>query len=162
MAQYSFVTEWRIESPIADVWTAILDSLRWPEWWKGVRRVVELAPGDERGLGNIRRYTFRSALPYDLMFDMRLTQIEPPHVLIGTASGELQGEGRWRLTEAGPNATHVRYEWDVRTTQAWMNLLAPLARPVFAWNHDRIMRWGEEGLSRYLRTRPPGGRPRSS
>jgi hypothetical protein len=34
-----------------------------------------------------------------------------------------------------------------------MNLLAPIARPLFAWNHDVIMRQGEEGLSRYLRGR---------
>jgi hypothetical protein len=34
-----------------------------------------------------------------------------------------------------------------------MNLLAPLARPVFAWNHDVVMRWGGEGLARLLGTR---------
>jgi hypothetical protein len=32
-----------------------------------------------------------------------------------------------------------------------MNLLAPLARPVFAWNHDVVMRWGAEGLAKLLR-----------
>lgn len=31
-----------------------------------------------------------------------------------------------------------------------MNALALLARPVFCWNHDAIMRWGAEGLSRRL------------
>lgn len=44
----------------------------------------------------------------------------------------------------------MRYEWDVRTTQWWMNALAPLARPVFAWNHDYVMRQGGEGLRRRL------------
>ncbi|OUC07939.1 polyketide cyclase, partial [Litorilinea aerophila] len=32
----------------------------------------------------------------------------------------------------------------------WMNLLAPLARPIFAWNHDIIMAWGGQGLARLL------------
>ena len=27
-----------------------------------------------------------------------------------------------------------------------MQCLAPLARPFFQWNHDVIMRWGENGL----------------
>jgi hypothetical protein len=42
------------------------------------------------------------------------------------------------------------YEWDVRTARAWMNWLAPVARPAFAWNHDAVMRQGAEGLARLL------------
>jgi hypothetical protein len=34
-----------------------------------------------------------------------------------------------------------------------MNLLAPVARPFFAWNHDVVMRWGGEGLSRLVGAR---------
>jgi hypothetical protein len=149
MADYEFVTEWRIEAPVDAVWAAIFDSLRWPEWWRAVRRVEELLPGDADGIGNVRRYTFRSVLPYNLVFDMRTTRLEPLRALDGTASGELAGEGRWRLT-ADAGGTLVRYEWDVSTTQAWMNLLAPLARPVFTWNHEVVMRQGEAGLRRYL------------
>ena len=39
------------------------------------------------------------------------------------------------------------YEWNVATTKAWMNLLAPLARPVFEWNHDWVMARGGEGIA---------------
>ena len=38
--------------------------------------------------------------------------------------------------------TAVVYEWNVSTTKPWMNLLAPIARPLFAWNHDWVMRNG--------------------
>jgi hypothetical protein len=31
-----------------------------------------------------------------------------------------------------------------------MNLLAPVAQPVFEYNHDVVMRWGGEGLARRL------------
>ena len=31
-----------------------------------------------------------------------------------------------------------------------MNLLAPVARPVFSWNHDELMREGGESLARRL------------
>jgi hypothetical protein len=41
----------------------------------------------------------------------------------------------------------------VKTTEWWMNLLAPIARPLFAWNHDVVMRQGGEGLARLLGTR---------
>ena len=73
-----------------------------------------------------------------------MTRIERPWLLEGHADGELTGVGRWRLFE-GP-ATVVIYEWNVRTTQAWMNALAPVARP--PWNHDAVMRQGAEGLAR--------------
>jgi hypothetical protein len=34
-----------------------------------------------------------------------------------------------------------------------MNLLAPIARPIFAWNHDYVMRNGAQGLARLLDAR---------
>ena len=59
---------------------------------------------------------------------MRLTRVEPLSLIEGEAVGELAGTGRWRLThDAG--VTRVRYDWNVRTTRPWMNLLAPVARP---------------------------------
>jgi hypothetical protein len=67
----------------------------------------------------------------------------------GEATGALAGTGHWRLFEQN-GITAVTYEWDVRTTKRWMNLIAPLARPVFAYNHDVVMRWGGEGLARRL------------
>ena len=67
----------------------------------------------------------------------------------GEATGALAGQGHWRLFEQD-GVTAVTYEWNVRTTETWMNLLAPVARPVFAYNHDVVMRWGGEGLARRL------------
>ena len=46
--------------------------------------------------------------------------------------------------------TTVRYAWAVRTTRPWMNLLAPIMRPAFAWNHDYVMANGATGLAKLL------------
>jgi hypothetical protein len=46
--------------------------------------------------------------------------------------------------------TAVLYEWNVRTTKPWMNAVAPLARPVFEWNHNWVMRNGGAGLAGLL------------
>jgi len=67
----------------------------------------------------------------------------------GRAVGGLDGIGRWRLFE-DDGVTAVLYEWNVATTKAWMNLLAPLARPIFEWNHDWVMARGAEGLAALL------------
>ena len=152
MSEYRFLTTWCLEAPIEPVWEAIYDSERWPDWWRGVERVVELEPAGEDGTGQVARYTWKSRLPYELTFIVRSTRSERPHLLEGEASGELAGTGRWRLFESG-GATAVLYEWDVHTTRPWMNLLAPIARPVFAWNHDYVMRNGAVGLARLLDAR---------
>jgi uncharacterized protein YndB with AHSA1/START domain len=146
---YEFLTAWVLDAPRESVWDAIWASERWPEWWRGVERVVELEPGDEAGVGQLARYTWRSKLPYELSFDMRTTRVERPHVLEGEASGELAGVGRWRLYEQD-GTTAALYEWNVATTKAWMNALAPLLRPAFAWNHDWVMGHGGRGLAALL------------
>ncbi len=152
MAGYEFLTTWVLEAPRQAVWDAIYESERWPEWWRGVKATTELDPGDEDGIGRVGRYVWRSKLPYDLEFEMRTTKLEEPHLLEGEASGELAGIGRWRLFEED-GVTVVVYEWRVRTTKPWMNVFSPIGRPVFAWNHDYVMRNGGEGLARLLDAR---------
>jgi Polyketide cyclase / dehydrase and lipid transport len=148
MADYRFVTTWCVDAPIERVWGAIEDAGRWPAWWKGVRAAEQLEPGDEGGIGRLWRFTWRSRLPYDLTFESRTTRSEAPYLLEADADGELIGIGRWRLYSG--QGTAVVYEWNVRTSRAWMNRLAPAMRPVFAWNHDVVMRQGGEGLARLL------------
>ncbi len=156
MTEYHLLTTWRIEAPIADVYRAIRDSQRWPQWWPGVEQVCELEPGDSSGVGTVQRYAFRGVLPYRLRFDLRVTRVEPQVALEGVASGELEGSGRWCFS-ADDSLTTVRHEWNVRTTRRWMNLVAPLAKPAFEWNHAAAMRRGELGLARMLDARLVAG-----
>lgn len=78
-----------------------------------------------------------------------MTRVDPPHLIERRATGELEGVGIWRLF-AAPGCTAAVYEWRARTTKLWMNALGPLPRPVFAWNHDRVMRQGGLGLAERL------------
>jgi uncharacterized protein YndB with AHSA1/START domain len=141
-----------VDAPRDEVFQAIWDSERWPSWWRGVESVVKVEEGDEEGVGSLGRYVWKSRLPYRLEFQMRTTRVERPALMEGEAEGELAGTGRWRMFEEN-GVTAVVYEWNVRTTSAWMSVLAPLARPFFAWNHDVVMRWGGEGLARLLGAR---------
>jgi uncharacterized protein YndB with AHSA1/START domain len=148
MASYSFLTTWIVDAPREEVWDAIHGIERWPEWWSGVRRVEKLEPGDESGIGAVYRQEWRSVIPYPVRFDTRITRIERPHLIEAEADGELAGTGRWRFF--GGRETAVTYEWNVRTTRAWMNLVAPVARPAFRWNHNVVMHRGGEGLADLL------------
>ncbi len=149
MADYAFVTAWRVAARREDVFEVLHESERWPEWWDGLERVVKLEEGDADGRGSLGLYTWRSVMRYRLEFEMRITRVERPYRMDGEATGELAGTGIWRLYEDG-DATAVLFEWQVHTTRRWMNALAPIARPVFRWNHDRLMRAGGHGLARRL------------
>lgn len=152
MADYRFVTEWLIQAPREAVWDELFHSERWPQWWRQLERVEERELGDANRIGCVRRFIWKGALPYRLAVDMRLTRAERPHLLESRATGELEGSGRWSLREAD-GGTRARYDWNVRTTKRWMNRLAPVARPAFAWNHDMVMRGGERGLKSLLEPR---------
>jgi uncharacterized protein YndB with AHSA1/START domain len=148
VADYSFLTTWCLDAPIDRVFATLDDAARWPQWWKGVRRAELLEEGDADGVGRLWTYTWRSRLPYELSFRSRVTRVERPFLLEAAADGELIGTGRWRLFEG--RGTAVVYEWDVSTSRPWMNRIAPVARPLFEWNHDVVMRQGADGLSRLL------------
>jgi hypothetical protein len=152
LAEYRFLTTWVLDCDPLAAWDALHEPLRWPDWWPGVRSVEELEPGNGDGVGALYANVWRSVLPYSVRFRVRTTRVERPHLIEVAAEGELAGVGRWRLFP-GDGALAVTYEWNVRTTRPWMNLVAPAARPVFAWNHDAVMRHGGEGLARLLGAR---------
>jgi hypothetical protein len=152
LSRYRFLTTWLLEASREAAWEVLQDPISWPDWWRGVVRVSELDGGDERRVGSRYRIAWRSQVPYELEFDFTVSRVDPPRSMEGEATGALRGTGHWQLFEQD-GVTAVVYEWKVDTTKPWMNLLRPLARPVFEYNHDAVMRWGGEGLARRLGVR---------
>ncbi len=143
-------SHWRIDAPVERVWAALTDTTTWPRWWPYVRRVHTLREGDACGLGAIRRIDWATRLPYAIVIDVEAVESVRLQRLRGRARGQLEGEGTWLLRARGAH-TDVTYLWRVAVTKPWMRALAPLMAPVFRWNHDGVMRAGEDGLQRYLR-----------
>jgi len=152
MGEYKFTSNWTLDHPIEPVWDLIHSIEDWPAWWPGVNSVVEIEKGNSNGVGAQHRSTWKSRLPYRLEFESEVVRIEHHKSIEVRALGELEGRGLWAF-ELDGRVTHVRYDWEVHTRKAWMNLLAPLARPLFRWNHDVLMAWGEAGLKRRLADR---------
>ncbi|MBS1138666.1 MAG: hypothetical protein H6R13_119 [Proteobacteria bacterium] len=151
MAEYHLLTTWRIKAPLTQVFDAIHDSLRWPEWWPGAEKVEPITDGDPNGINNIRRYSWQGTLPYPVVFDVRATCIKKHEAIEGRAEGDLEGIGRWRFSCEG-QVSVVRFDWHVRSTKWWMNLLAPIARSIFISNHVRLMAQGGESLAALLQS----------
>jgi hypothetical protein len=150
--RYEFLSTWVIEAPREVVWSTIEDVSAWPEWWRGVVSTREVAHGASDGNGRRYRVRWRSWIPYELEFDFTVDEVGFPSFMSGRAVGELEGTGVWRLHE-DRGVTVVTYEWRVDTTVRWMNLVGPVARPIFRWNHNVVMHQGGEGLADLLGAR---------
>lgn len=146
MARYHFTTLMRVAAPRDRVWEVISHPETYPGFWKWLKRVDVLDDGDEDGVGARYRFIFATALPYTLEVESEVVRCEAPKLLESRADGELRGTGRWMLA-AGGDATDVTVEWLAETTKRWMNMLAPIARPAFSWNHDVLMRDFAKGLA---------------
>ena len=149
MATYRFVSTWRLPAPVERVWDAL--QLPGMPWWPNMVRFRPLTPGPTRVGSRSERVT-RGALPYTLRYEMTVTHIDPPREMAYTSAGDLVGEGRYVLHPSA-GGTEVVFHWNVETTGRWLNLLAPLLKPLFAWNHNRVMADGERALARYLSER---------
>jgi hypothetical protein len=152
MAGYHFVTAWRVTAPIDKVWDALQDL---SAWWPGMATPRCLTPGRD-GVGARYERVTRGRLPYDLRYVITVTRFDPPREMAYDSAGDLVGRGRYVLAQTG-DTTEVVFTWDVATTGRWMNRLAPLLKPLFAWNHNYVMARGQKGLRRYLREQAAGG-----
>ncbi|HMA12927.1 MAG TPA: SRPBCC family protein [Steroidobacteraceae bacterium] len=152
MSRYQLESHWHVDAPIEAVWDALHAVEDWPRWWPSVLAVREIAKGDAGGVGAVHHFTWGSALPYQLSFQMRTTRVRRPFLLEGVAEGELSGVGRWTLSPSG-TGTAVHYDWEVSTTRTWMNVMAPFLGPMFRWNHGKVMASGAQGLNAWLRAR---------
>jgi len=152
--QYHFRTDWRFRAPLARTWPVIVSLERYPGWWKDFRR-VRLRSGDGRRPGSIFDCETRGALPYSLRYSLELLRVEEPRLIELRSAGDLIGTGRWELSSPHPSESLATYYWDVATTNPLLNLLAPLARGLFARNHEQVMARGYEALRRHLETPVP-------
>ena len=146
---YALTTEWVLDAPADAIYAALTTPETWPRWWRYVDGVTRVRDGDAEGVGAVHRYAWSSRLPYRISFDMETTALARPSRIEAVARGDLSGTGRWDIA-AEERGTRARYTWRVTTGKRWMNALAPLLAPVFAWNHDQVMAEGGRGLARHL------------
>lgn len=155
MPDFSLTTRWLIPAPVDKVWECLVATENWPVWWEYVAMVDETARGNSMGVNNVRRYLWRTCLPYDLAIDLRVTQIQPYRFITAEVTGDLTGNGNCAITyQEIEAATELTFTWNVSLTKSWMKLIGGVAKPLFVWNHEKVMKNGEEGLIRHLSTHP--------
>lgn len=143
--QYHFVTDWRFHAPLERVWSVVLDIERYPGWWQNFRR-VRIMRGDGKTVGSVIQCEVRGSLPYSLNYSLEVIEAEQYRHILLRSSGDLVGTGRWAFAHADDGVTTAQYFWDVATTKRILNLVAPVARPALARNHERVMANGYAAL----------------
>lgn len=140
MASFRFVTDLRIRAPADAVYEVLVHPEPWIRDWQDAVRVTRLHDGDVDGVGSAFDAVVRAPLGYRLSATITTVAATRPTALRMTSEGGLEGEARWRLTEDEEGVTEVTFDWDVRSTMAWLNALAPVARPLFERGHHVVIR----------------------
>ena len=77
--------------------------------WDGLEAVEGAKRGDEREIGNLRRYAWNASL-YRLVFQVTATRTEPLRLLERQIEGDVSGTSAWRFSQEGNHTLveHIR------------------------------------------------------
>ena len=145
--RYHLTTSVHLQAARGQVWATLADIGAWPTWWRWARRIDVLQSPGPDGVGGVYRTTIATRLGYGFTYAAEVVEVEAPRMILAHSTGDLEGWGLFLLHEAS-TGTHVDFTWLVETHRRWMNAVAPMARPLFVWNHDRLMQDFGRGLAR--------------
>jgi hypothetical protein len=149
--EFSLSTTWSIPAPLELVWLALVNTQKWPSWWKYVASVNELSPGSPNGINNIRQYHWCTCLPYNLLLNLHVIDVQPFRHLAVEVSGDLEGNGSCDIAwDSATESTNIEFLWRVQPCKDWMKSFTIVAKPIFTWNHNQVMKRGEQGLIQHL------------
>lgn len=146
-ARYHLITRMRLGVDRSRTWDAFIQVREWPRWWRWLDGVEILARGDERGVGTVFRQRITSPLWYGFTWRTEIVRVVEKTLVDLDSTGALRGMGRFELSAVDAATTDVAFTWLVETTKGWMNLTAPVGRPLFTWSHDRLMADFAQGLA---------------
>lgn len=141
MAHYRFESEWVLSAPIGPVFEVLVHPESYSDWWPSVRNSQLIEQGDDAGVGARAKYYLKSPLLLGMHFETKTVEIESPRRIHSLVRGELVGTATYTFDSTNLGAK-VRIAWHVSTAKRWMDVLTPVAKPLFVWAHHTFMREG--------------------
>lgn len=128
-----------------EVWAAVADVDRFPQWWPWLRRF------DGTGLvtGDRWECTVQPPLPYAVRFTVDLDEVVEGRSVRATVSGDVEGTARVEL-EAVDGGTDARLVSCLAPAGSVLRVVATVARPVARFGHDWVLDTGARSLCRHL------------
>ncbi|MBT2263872.1 SRPBCC family protein [Rhodococcus erythropolis] len=142
MTDFDFHSVWTLPASVDRAYDVLADAEKYSQWWPQIRRVRTI---DEHS-GSM---AIRSAVPLTLLVFGR-REVEDPigRYLKVRLSGAMTGWSSWAVRSAGSGCT-AEFRQQVAVSGA-LGLASKIAKPVFEWNHEAMMRGGHRGLTAYL------------
>jgi uncharacterized protein YndB with AHSA1/START domain len=149
---YRLGHRWLIKGPIDVVFDVLARARDYPTWWAPCFKEAE-SDDQEAVVGARSHLRVRAKLPYELVWDITLIEVDRPHVLtvdtILRLSGRfpMRGPIRYTLTER-PNGVEVVNSQTIVAERHLPRPLRAIAQRAFAYNHAWAFRIGGRGLQK--------------
>lgn len=135
-----FVFDRRFElgATTEEVWSALSDPRQYPRWWSWLERCEVDGP---LARGTVAHAVIRAPLPYRLELGIEVRTVRVGEVIETEVHGDLAGPARLELGERG-GGCDARLTWSLELRDPVLRRLAPVARPLMSWGHDRVVELG--------------------
>lgn len=147
--KYNFITEWVFKASPKKVWEATRNVNTISLWWPGFKKCQARGGVKTLEAGTIIDAAVQGLLG-DIKFTLEVTEVLPPVKLTLKSEGDLEGAGEWELIPLNEE-TITRISWNVSTTGWLMNVAGFLFKPLFMWNHNRVMAAGYQALKEKMK-----------
>jgi len=145
-SDYRFVTEWQVRGTVAEVVEILGDGPSLTRWWPSVYLEVKvLNEGGPGRVGSQMALHTKGWLPYTLHWLLTITEPITSDGFALSAAGDLNGRGRWRFEQRGPEVV-ITYDWQVAASKPLLRRMSWLLRPAFSANHHWAMARGLDSL----------------
>ena len=143
---YHLVSNWRVLGTVDEVYEIVSQTRDFARWWPAAfLEVLELQPGDERGIDRVDRFETRGWLPFTLLWHSNVIEAQRPFGFKIEVWGDFEGTGEWRFEQNGA-WTDASFDWRVRVNKPRLGFLSPLFKPLLTSNQRWAMAKGEESL----------------
>jgi uncharacterized protein YndB with AHSA1/START domain len=149
---YRLGYRWLIKGPIDVVFDLLTHSKDYPTWWSPCFKSAE-SDDTEVAIGSRSHLRVRARLPYELVWDVTVIELDPPNVVavdtIVRLSGRfpLRGPIRYTLTDGSDGVEVVNDQVIVSERRLPWPLRALLQR-AFTYNHAWAFKIGGRGLQK--------------
>lgn len=127
------------------VWPTLSSVADFPTWWSWLERF----DGERLAAGEQWNCVVRPPLPYRVHFTVTIDEVVERSSVVATIRGDIAGTARVDVTPAAPGST-LRLRSALGPSQAWLRVLARVARPLVAFGHDWVLDTGAKQFSSRL------------
>lgn len=148
---YRLGYRWLIRGPIDVVFDLLSHAKDYPTWWQPCFKSAEA--DDEVAVGARSHLRVRARLPYELIWDITLVELDRPNVIVVETNLRLSGRFpmhgpiRYVLTER-PDGVEVVNDQVIVAQRRLPRPLRAVLQRAFAYNHAWAFEIGGRGLQR--------------